>query len=277
MRRLVFISGILPCLDASSLNLTNGVPGDIFALTNVLPKSADYGLYSLCELPRGSGQLSGICVPTSYVAANMSFCGSVVKYAACVPPANPVWPAWNVTVKDALIESMFTSMVAERMVKEELSLAKNGSSEEYLQMRFTGNQACIDDFKKIMCYYNFPQCDYQGSSGKASSPVVHFNAVVNGPTVDLSGTVSSTYPMCYERCTEYFSQCHFSALMASEFCQSGSSVWPMLVADEGTLAVSPMVSGSVSNCTGKDGTVIRHGIVSLTVVILISVVITDNL
>lgn len=272
----LLVLAVLPsAIPAINVNITNGVPDDISAIHGFLPTSADFGLYSQCELPRGSGQLSGICVPASYVAANMSFCGEVVKYAACVPPSNPIWPDWNTTAKDALIESVFTSLVSERMVKEELSLAKNGSSEEYLQMRFTGNQGCIDDFKKILCYYNFPECEYLGSTGKSTSPVVHLNTVVGGSsTADISSQISSIYPMCYERCTDYFNQCKFPSTMVTEFCQSNKTLWPLLAADIGSLSVSPMVKESVSNCTGKNAEISTRASIP-SIVVLILVVITD--
>jgi hypothetical protein len=240
-----------PIASASSRSsLTNGVPDDIIALGAFLPKSSDFGLYSQCELPRGSGQLSGVCVPPAYIETHATFCRDVVGYPACVPPANPIWPSWNTSAKDALVERLFTELVDTRTAREQRSL--NGTSDEYLQMRFVGNPKCVDDFKKIICYYNFPQCEYFGSVGSTgNSQTLTFAKAISGPTIDLSGSISQTYPLCYERCSEYFNQCKFPSGMVDEFCQTGSSVWPMLAEDIGSLTVSAMESESVTNCTGK--------------------------
>lgn len=279
MYALLIVGSLLVTVGSPEPSLTDGVPDDINALDLFLPKSADFGKYSQCELPRGSGQLSGICVPTSYISVDMPFCGDVVTYATCVPPANPIWPSWNLTAKDALVESLFNKLVSDRRTQEELSLANNGSSTAYLEMRFTGNQACVDDFKKIMCYYNFPQCEYLGSMDKTSSPIVHLNILAaSSSSQDLSGSVSATYPMCYEGCKDYFGQCKFPSTMVTDFCQSGSSVWPMLAADKGELSISPMETGSLSNCTGKTGEITTHVSVFTTILFVsISFAITDSI
>jgi hypothetical protein len=153
--------------------------------------------------------MSGICVPPEYQSeVEMPFCGEYVSYSACVPPRNPLWPSWNVTAKDALVEKYFNDIVADRLNREQLSLANNGSSDEYLTIRFSGNSNCIENFKKIVCLYNFPTCNKE-----------------------------STFPICSEQCTEYFQSCKFDASTVGTMCQAGQSVWPLSSSDAGNATV----------------------------------------
>lgn len=201
----------------SSLDLTSGVPNDLLVY---LPssRSEDFGLYPQCELARGSGISSGICVPASYYGSKLPFCGEYVTYPSCVPPANPWWPTWNMQAKDELIETLVTDVITNRLAKEKGSL-DSGGSQEYVAVFFTGNDACIENFKRMVCYYNFPRCDYTSSS----------DSDVNGGTSgSLSSTdVSPTYPVCTESCSEFFDSCRFGSGLTDQMCKT-TSFWPLI-------------------------------------------------
>ena len=180
----------------------------------------------------------------------MSFCGEYVTYPSCVPPSNPIWPTWNVTSKDAIIESLFTDLVDKRIQRESESLI---NATEYIDIRFLGNEACVSNFKKIICYFNFPQCNYPtaGTSNADYSfvqePLVVVDRVMDEPQL----SVLSTFPLCGNTCKGYFTQCRFEEDMVSAFC-TANSVWPMAVSDMGSLNSSKLVvNDGQGQCTGK--------------------------
>lgn len=219
-------------------NLTEGVPYDIFSLLPV-ERSADFGLYSQCELPRGSGLLSGACVPVSYFSDKMPFCGEHVTYPACVPPGNPVWPEWNLAAKDFLIETLYKAIVTDRIDQESNSVADSEGTSPYMEIRFTSNEQCVNDFKKIMCFYNFPRCDYTEE------------AIISDDTLDITQTTRQTFPLCLQLCQTYFEDCKFDPEIISAFCTESSN-WPMQTADLGTLnATKILLSTDLDACTGK--------------------------
>ena len=191
---------------------SGGVPSDLLGARN-LTVSPDFGLYSQCELPRGSGQLSGICVPPSYTADILPFCGEFVSYAACVPPTSsiPAWASWHAAAKDTLIAGMYNSIVAERIAAEAVSV--NDDSLPYVEIRFTENAECILNFKKALCVYNFPECIFAPIS-------------LSDKTANIWLTVRDILPICRSDCEEYFSTCKFDSAMTSKLC-GADSVWPI--------------------------------------------------
>jgi hypothetical protein len=201
----------------------NGVPLDLIPL---LPKgdSPDFGLFSTCEIPRGSRMgMAGICVPYPTLIS-LAFCGDSITYAACVPPTNPLWPMWNATSKDALVRDLFTKAVADRKAREAESLS--GTGEGYVPLLFTGNDACMDQYKRVLCLQNFPACD---------------DAVVKPQTSEIFG-------LCSQRCVDYFSTCRIEVHLTQEVCVEGSS-WPYTA--NYTTESSSLVDQSLGECTGK--------------------------
>jgi len=210
-----------------------GVPSDLVSLLPQL-KSEDFGKYSQCESARGTNLWSGICVSPSYEVP-MPFCGEYVNYTTCVPPRNPTWPSWNLTAKDAVIKKYYNQIVEDRLRRESLSLANNGTSNEYLEIRFSGYPDCVANFKKIVCFYNFPSCN---------------------PDVPLKETI--TFPVCSERCTDYFKSCQFGANIVSEMCDTIGSVWPLDRAD-----VSYASDWIMNGTNGSSGSSLNTSVFSL--------------
>jgi hypothetical protein len=205
---------------------TNGVPDD---LSRLIPSelSSDYGLYSECEVSRGTGLMSGVCVPSSYYENRLSFCADVVNYPSCVPPSNPWWPTWNISSKDSLIESLYTDIVNTRLEEEQISLDTNGEN-GYYSMFFTGNDECVKNFKRIICLFNFPRCDYSGTTSGSDSEVT-------APTGK-----ANTLGICRESCHAYFSTCKLKS--GETFCDAIGSNWPLQLGSTGGLNTS---SGSL--------------------------------
>lgn len=211
-------------------SLVDGVPADLLSLIpNV--NSPDYGTYSQCELPRGSGIMSGVCVQ-SLSQTDLPFCGEYIDYPVCVPGRNLNWEAWNWTVKDSVVGAQVNEVISARRAAEELSLANNGSSTDYLSIRFYGNDPCTAMYKRIVCYYNFPRCD------------------------DAAPGSSSIFPICTERCLDFFTACKYGSEFAASVCQVEGSHWP-LSNDTDTAGIDSnsasiiLQTHSVGSCTGS--------------------------
>jgi hypothetical protein len=218
------ILGLLPITVFAN---TVGVPSDLIPF---LPTSMsiDSGQYPSCELPRGSSMYAaGVCVPDTNLTS-LEFCGEFVNYAACVPPTNPLWPAWNARAKDELVKQLYETAVAERTQREQDSLTDSG----YVPMLFTGNEACVNEYKRIVCLYNFPSCD-------------------SSTAID---SVSPTYGVCSERCNDYFTACKFDDSMITAYCENIDSEWPLSRADEPNITSSSsfLLDENVYECTGKN-------------------------
>jgi hypothetical protein len=112
--------------------------------------------YPSCTLPFASSlENMGVCMPNTYFADQLSFCGDYVKYAACVSPRQPLWSDWNATSKDLLLKAQFKAAIDARITKE-MTKDSNG---EFIQIRFSQNMDCIEAFKRALCWANFPACD----------------------------------------------------------------------------------------------------------------------
>ena len=203
-----------------------------------LPKSPDFGLYSSCELPRGSGLMSGICVDSGYLDSSLSFCREFVDSTVCVPPRNPIWPSWGASAKDALIESMVNSMIQVQLDRENDTLS-NVANANYTPVFFMGNNYCVENFKRLSCLVNFPSCD---------------------------ATTSYSFPLCASKCVEYFTACRFDPAYTASMCSVAQSIWPY----SPDLNSSLQFSGSLAyqNCTGTSGVATHTDISWVTFVVL---------
>ena len=163
-----------------------------------------------CELPLGSGLQNGVCASVN--TSQLSFCGEFLDYQVCQPPAQPLWPAWTVAAKDALLASQFQATVSAR-IAEEVALAKAAAGpdpqEEFVTVRFAQNSDCVLAFKRALCWANFPKCGN-----------------------------SQSYPVCQTSCENYFKACRFKN---TDICKS-NPLWPVL-------SPSP-VSFNSTACTG---------------------------
>jgi hypothetical protein len=209
MRLAFFVVG-------STSTILNGVPSDLIPY---LPQTFPDATLSVCEVPRGSGLVVGVCKPSS--SLDLPFCGEYVTYSTCVPSSNPVWPSWDSLKKDSVVERLFNEYLANRQEEEMASLEDHST---YIPLLFTGNDECVKAYKKVLCLYNFPEC-------------VDSNESING----LSRATS--LPMCSDVCKGFMSACK---LEESSFCQPPT--WPLtggikVLGDSGMLANQ--------ECTGK--------------------------
>ena len=223
--RIVFSAIHWGLVNSVNSTLVDGVPADLIPL---LPSSVfSHERYPQCELPRGSGMMSGICLT---VPPDLPFCGEFVDYAVCVPGQNAMWPNWNWTAKDTVVRDQVLRVIGERKYAEELSLANNGTSDEYLSIRFYGNDPCAAMYKRIVCYYNFPRCE------------------------ETNPTMAETFAVCTERCVDFFTTCKYGTDVSSAVCDTVKSVWPLnstnLIVHEATVTLQSENSGI---CTGSNG------------------------
>ena len=226
------ILGVVPPVISGE---TVGVPADLFPYipTAISP---DFGLFPSCELPRGSSMYAaGVCVPETNLTS-LEFCGEFVSYSACVPPANPLWPAWTVRAKDELVKQLYETAVAGRQQREQASLTEGG----YVPMLFTGNDQCVSEYKRIVCLYNFPSCN--SSAGL--------------------GTVSPTFGVCNQRCADFFETCKLDDALITAYCNTVDSVWPLSLEDESNITSSSsyLVTQGEAECTGKTAQVLTYSI-----------------
>ena len=169
--------------------------------------------YPSCTLPFGSGLANmGVCVPPTYFADELGFCGEYVRYAACVPPRQPLWGAWNATSKDRLLERQFKVAVDAR-ISQEMTKDQLGN---YIQIRFSQNMECIEAFKRALCWANFPACGEQ--DGKS-------------------------FPVCLSACQDYMTACKYADFSS---CSANPS-WPLPPSTE----PMTLSEGAALQCTGS--------------------------
>ena len=228
-------------------SLKNGVPDDLIPLIPT-KGSPDFGLFSTCEIPRGSRlEAAGICVPPSNLTG-LEFCGEFVTYPACIPPVNPLWPSWSASSKDKLLQDLFSTAVAERKTREENSLSNSGNDGTYVPLLYTGNDACMKEYKRVLCLQNFPSCD----------------------DTHVQSGVSRIFGICSQRCVDYFTTCKVEATMAQDLCQAGGSNWPFTVEQNsiGTSATSLLVDQEGAGCTGKAAHALAYSLVLIFIAVL---------
>ena len=197
-----------------------------FLALSPLPLSPDFGLFSPCELPIGSGLMSGICANASYLNTSLSYCKNYVNYAsACVPPSNPLWPSWNASAKDVLIGSAVESFISERLSLENSTLSNisDAGSVTYTPVLLTGNGECVENFKRVSCLVNFPSCDPK---------------------------TSASFPLCSASCVNYFTSCRFDPAYVASICAAAESIWPFDENLNSRLNLSADMLAS-EDCTGN--------------------------
>lgn len=130
-----------------------------------------------CELPAGSGKFTGVCTEEISEAPKMlSFCADLVRYRACVPAHQVMWPNWNATAKDMLLKKLFKDMVELRIDRE-----RNVTPDLYVPIHFMSNPDCVNALRNALCWHNFPKCN----------------------------DVNRSLPLCSSSCNEYYSNCKY--------------------------------------------------------------------
>mmetsp|Transcript_63623 Transcript_63623/g.170430 ORF Transcript_63623/g.170430 Transcript_63623/m.170430 type:complete len:247 (-) Transcript_63623:98-838(-) len=137
--------------------------------------------YPKCEVPAGSGEFTGICIKQHRLKSMMTFCRDTVDYDACVPPHQPLFPEWNVTTKDALLRRLYKEQVEFR-----ISVEMNITVDNAPVIRFTQNSPCLEAFRKVLCWFNFPRCS----------------------------TSNVSMPLCRTACSNYYQSCKYEKIGA---------------------------------------------------------------
>jgi hypothetical protein len=102
--------------------------------------------------------------------------------------------------------------VEARKEQEAISLEGGG---EYVSIMFSGNDACVSSYKRILCMYNFPRCSHSSASDGND----------NSTTGDeISGT--ETFGLCRAMCEDYFASCRFDSAGVAGVCRAAGSTWP---------------------------------------------------
>lgn len=145
-----------------------------------------------CELPAGSGKFTGVCTEEIQDAPKlMTFCSDLVRYRACVPAHQVLWPNWNATAKDKLLKKLFKDMVELRIAREQ-----NVTPDMYVPIHYMSNPNCVHALRNTLCWYNFPKCN------------------------DLNVSL----PLCSSSCNEYYGNCKYKTTAADGsfgMCQPG--------------------------------------------------------
>ncbi|CAE8694265.1 unnamed protein product [Polarella glacialis] len=151
----------------------NGLAGGLETL-----RPLNWSVYlgrSECEIPARSGRINGVCMESEQeLGSQISFCKDVVKYRACVPATQPLWPHWNATKKDALLAHLFKEIVEARLAKE-----MNVTADIFVELHLLSNPGCFTALRNALCWYNFPKCNDQNVS----------------------------LPLCQSSCEQYYGKC----------------------------------------------------------------------
>jgi hypothetical protein len=114
------------------------------------------------------GHDSGMCREIEEVESEMPFCGSVVRYTACVPKEFAWFPNHTLAKKDMWAKEMYTQIVERRIRIERGDFPDNAQPWEAADgnaiTRFRNNDDCLNAYKNFLCWLNFPRCDAQGES-----------------------------------------------------------------------------------------------------------------
>jgi hypothetical protein len=127
--------------------------------------------------------------------ALLPFCWRATPYPICMPklqiiPATREFPEgrWfnnTPTQKDMWVEESFIAYLAYRIKWETSSALRRAGTNEYgdkgrIKSRFNKNKDCVNAYKNLFCWINFPRCDVEK---------------------DL------TLPTCLSACENYFKSC----------------------------------------------------------------------
>ncbi|KAA0177062.1 hypothetical protein FNF27_01392 [Cafeteria roenbergensis] len=115
------------------------------------------------------GTDSGECQTRDEYEFQMPFCQDVVRYTACVPRYQPLYPNHTLAAKDAWVSASHARVVAERSATERNDTLRSLGENEHgipgeVVERFFENEDCIDAYKNFLCWLNFPRCDEEGRS-----------------------------------------------------------------------------------------------------------------
>lgn len=145
-----------------------------------------------------AGTDSGECRDYEENRDYMPYCGKFLRYRACVPKYDRIWPNHTILTKDAWVEETVIKIVQERKEHEANQAYKDDNinewsaeeGEEYRSEgmpvnRFYNNNEedpdgitykltqgqegtditdCERSFRQYMCYLNFPRCDDEDKS-----------------------------------------------------------------------------------------------------------------
>lgn len=131
-------------------------------------------LASVAESCYIQGVDSGVCKKPEEIAADMPFCGTVVRYPACVPKEFAWFPNHTLAAKDAWARRAYSDAVQRRMEIEAGYFPANlqlWEGDAAAVERFTNNEACQNAYKNYLCYMNFPRCVAGGIQAVLSAPL----------------------------------------------------------------------------------------------------------
>lgn len=136
-----------------------------------------------CELPAGSGRATGVCLDSaSDISSQIHFCKDVVKYRACVPAQQPLWPSWNATKKDFELANLYKALVEARLAKE-----MNVTPDTFVEVHLLSNPECFVALKNALCWHNFPKCSDSNVS----------------------------LPLCQTSCNQFYAACKYQTSFTS--------------------------------------------------------------
>lgn len=112
---------------------------------------------------------SGECMARDDFEFQMPFCADVVRYEACVPKFQPLFPNHTILAKDEWVRSVHTRIIALRVALENNgTLRSMGRNEQGIPgeivERFSDNEDCFNAYKNFLCWLNFPRCDAESRS-----------------------------------------------------------------------------------------------------------------
>ena len=95
---------------------------NIYGYDGSIPYDVDYftrepedDTFKECFVP---GVTSSVCVPKDHIKNQTEFCWDVNYDYVCVPVKHFLWPNWDVSEKDFLIEEKVSLMVEQRLLLE---------------------------------------------------------------------------------------------------------------------------------------------------------------
>lgn len=154
-----------------------------------------------------SGYCSTETLDSIWRAENMPYCGNRVVYPACLPKPQTMPPSrefpdgrWfnhTVLTKDIWVADKCETHIAERRALENNGTLRRKNENEYgesgrIKRRFFKRPDCMNAFRNMFCYINFPRCD---------------------PDRDI------TLPTCRSVCENFFKSC----LYAKDLWRCGKS------------------------------------------------------
>lgn len=126
------------------------------------------------------GTDSGECVDSGmdkiWRETNIPFCADVINFPVCVPKVQTLppsrefpqgrWSNFTVQMKDGWVSAMYETHIYERVQLEINKTLKRARKDEYgephrITTRFHRKPDCMNAFKNMFCWINFPRCDIE--------------------------------------------------------------------------------------------------------------------